>query len=64
MKRYEEAIIEISKAIEQNSYFEKAYFQRGYCCEIIKDYPSAIHDYKKVIELNKHNYMVYYRLFL
>ena len=37
MKRYEEAIIEITKAIEHNKYFEKAYFQRGYCYELIND---------------------------
>ena len=60
MKRYEEAIIEISKAIQKNKYFEKAYFQRGYCCELINDFSSAIEDYKKVIELNPNSYMVYF----
>ena len=50
--KYEEAILQLNKAIIQNPKFEKAYLNRAINKSIIGEYESAISDLNTVIYLN------------
>lgn len=51
--KYEEAIIELNKAIILNPKFEKAYLNRAIDKSIIGEYESAISDLNAIINLNE-----------
>jgi len=54
-KDYDKAIIELTKAIEQNSSYSEAYEKRGECYYNLKTYSKAVLDFSEAIKLDKTN---------
>lgn len=50
--RFDSAIVYYTNIIAVDAAYMKAYLQRGFCKNIIKDFPGAIEDFTKVIELD------------
>jgi tetratricopeptide (TPR) repeat protein len=59
-KKYNDAIADFTRAIEQVPKFEEAYLKRGACYEILQDNGSAVADFTKVLEINPKNAVAYY----
>ena len=58
--RYDSAVVYYTKVIEIDSdYVMKAYLQRGFCKNLIKDFTGAIADFTKVIELDPNHQWAY-----
>ena len=57
---YEGAIIEYSKAINENPSFAKAYNHRGYAKGMLGDYTGELEDCSKAIDLDKNYGYAYY----
>jgi tetratricopeptide (TPR) repeat protein len=54
------ALVELSRAIQLNPKYEKAYLARGTARQALLDFGAAINDYGKVIELNPSNEPAFY----
>ncbi len=54
-KDYQGAIVDYTKAIEFDSNFAEAYYNRGFTKNILKDYQGAIADYTKTIEIDSNS---------
>ena len=62
LRKFNQAIEFLNKAIELNPNYIQAYFNRGETYSKIKDYDKAINDYTKVLKLNPdHNRANYLR---
>jgi tetratricopeptide (TPR) repeat protein len=60
-ENYEEAIIDFTNAIKDNSYYAKAYNHRGYCKGMfLGDYTGELEDCAKAIDLDKFYGNAYY----
>ena len=59
-KKYEPAIEEFSKAIELNSRYCDAYYNRGFIKSTCGDFKGALEDYTKTIEINPKYILPYY----
>ena len=55
MSKFEDAILDFTKEIEQNPKNDQAYYDRGLAEAKLSHYNSAIDDYSKAIELNPKN---------
>ena len=60
-KDYDNAMIDLDKAIEMNPEFIYAYYARGIAKSELGDYNGAIADYDRYIELNSGDAEAYYR---
>ncbi len=60
-KKYSEAILSYTKAIELNRNYAEAYCNRGYSKRMIADYTEALADYDKAIEINPKYSLAYFR---
>lgn len=56
------AIAAYSDAIDNDSLFVQAYYERGYCYFMIDNETNAIKDFEKVIALDSKNYQAYFML--
>lgn len=61
-KKYNEAILILDKIISINSFFSKAYFQRGIANYELKIYDNAINDFTTVISFEPDNTFAYVKL--
>ena len=60
-KDYDNAMIDLDKAIQMNPEFIYAYYARGIAKSTLGDYNGAITDYDKYVELNSGDADAYYR---
>jgi tetratricopeptide (TPR) repeat protein len=60
LKDYDGAIVDYSKAIEQDPDYVTAYYNRGFSKRKLKDYYGAIADYSKTIELDLYHIEAYF----
>jgi tetratricopeptide (TPR) repeat protein len=59
MKNYDDAIVDLSKAIELNPEFSEAFTNRGLAKYNLKNYEEAIKDLDSSIELNPNSAIAY-----
>ena len=50
-EEFEKAIEDFTKAIESDPTYSDAYFNRGYCYELLNDFENSIKDYQKTLSL-------------
>jgi Flp pilus assembly protein TadD len=50
-EKYEEAVVFFTKAIEQDTTYVEAVYNRGYCFEQLKQYDNARQDYMYSLQL-------------
>jgi tetratricopeptide (TPR) repeat protein len=55
------AILYYSRAIFASPGFANAYYQRGYCYQLLSENGKALEDYEKTIALNAKDYRAYYQ---
>ncbi len=51
LEEFDNAIVNFTKAIESDPTYTDAYFNRGYCYELINDFENSTKDYQKVLSL-------------
>lgn len=56
------AVAAYSDAIDNDSLFVQAYYERGYCSFMIDNETNAIKDFEKVIAIDSKNYQAYFML--
>lgn len=61
-EKYKEAIELLDKAIEKNPKYREAYLKRGLCHEKLKDFNSAILDYKALLKVDPKNTAAFYNI--
>ena len=60
--KFEEAIINLDKAIDKESKFRPALLNRGYYKSIVEDYEGSIADYKKLLAFDGDNTVALYNI--
>lgn len=61
-KKYKEAIELLDKAIQLNPKYREAFLNRGLCHENLKDFNSAVLDYKGVLKIDSKNTTALYNI--
>ncbi|MBI9038630.1 MAG: tetratricopeptide repeat protein [Bacteroidales bacterium] len=51
LEEFENAIDDFSKAIETDPAYSDAYYNRGYCYELLNDFENSVKDYQKTLSL-------------
>jgi len=51
LEKFEDAINDFSKAIESDPTYSDAYYNRGYCYELMNDFENSTKDYQKTLSL-------------